>query len=98
MIMDMIVIEESGDVTGLYGDWLHETGIGTVKPNGRASEVEYELVTGSGGWDVRLTDHPRNGVHGGRVIASGCKTRAEALALEVGWIQENILAKGGVRC
>lgn len=106
----LFVIDEQGDLTTLYADDLPD--LGPIKVT-RASNVEYELVPGSGGWDVQLTDETFNGPYAGQVVLNkdqtvlperaaelaqkglyrGFKTRAEALATEVAFLQQNTLGR-----
>lgn len=88
----LLVIDADGDVTTLFADDLPDLGEVQV---GRASHVEPGLVPGSKGWDVVLSDHPLNGEHAGKVIASGVplNQRQHALDLEVQFIQQNILGR-----
>ena len=80
-----LVIDASGGIAGLYSDTL--VGLGEIQSVARASHVEWK----SGGWYVQLSDDPRNGDHRGRIIGEGFVTRADALAFEVTWLEDNKL-------
>lgn len=86
-----LVISQDGGIKGLYDDSL--VGLGELQAVYRASHVEWS--DGSGdipeGWYVKLASCPRNGWHSGKLICTGRSTRAEALAFEVAWLQENTL-------
>jgi len=63
----VIVVDENADtLTALYDDKL--AGLGEVLEVNRASNVEWGLVPGSKGWDVRLTYDLRLGYLKGRVV------------------------------
>lgn len=83
----VITIEPDGSVVMLHDDNGPKLGRAEIA---RASEVEPE--ENGQGWYVRLTDHPLNGVHKGKYIARHVPRRDEAIALEISWIQQNILA------
>jgi hypothetical protein len=80
-----LLIEADGTITALYRDEL--LGLGRVLSVSRASHVEWNLS----GWYVRLSDDLRNGADAGKVIGQGFRTRAEALAHEVQWLEKNKL-------
>jgi len=86
----LILIDNDGDVVTLHADDLPDFGRPKV---GRASHVEPGLVSGSDGWDVVLSDHPRNGAAAGTVVASGIPLdrREEALRIEADYIQREIM-------
>jgi len=81
----LLVIDADGDIQTLYNDSLQN--LGEVVAVARASNVE----PGPGGWDVVLTDEPRNGEFIGTVVGLGYKTRQAALDAEVDFINANIL-------
>lgn len=83
----LIVIRPDGSVESLYDDCLHA--LGRVHGTARASHVE----PGENGWDVVLTDDPRNGKWRGHVVGRGYLTRKEALDAEVAFINANILRR-----
>lgn len=63
----IIIIDESGDnLVTLAADDLPD--FGPVQAQPRASNVEWELVEGSGGWDVILTREAFNGPYAGHVV------------------------------
>ena len=100
---------ETDKITTLHADDLPD--LGKVEKIKRASNVEWEIVPGSGGWDVQLTDEPFNGPFRGTIIVSdilamspeaalslgykGFKMRAEALQAEVAFLQRNVLGRYG---
>ncbi len=86
-----IVIGPEGDITSLYDDGL--VGLGEIQAVKHASHVDWSDGRGFApkGWYVRLSLDARNGQHSGELIGSGFATRAEALAFEVAWLQENTL-------
>lgn len=106
--MDKLIKIHNGVVTTLYADDLPELGKQTVA---RASAVEYGITPGVEGWEVQLSDDPRNSKHRGLLVVNsdtavpkslalswskigryaGFKSRAEALATEVEFIQNAIL-------
>jgi len=81
----VLVIDEAGTIHTLYDDGLHE--IGEVVNTARASHVE----PGENGWDVVLSDDPRNGRFKGHVVGRGFKTRKAALDAEVDFLNEHVL-------
>ena len=83
----LIVINAEGDIQTLYNDNLHA--LGRVHDVARASHVE----PGPDGWDVVLTDEPRNGAWAGHVVGRGFGKRSDALAAEVAFINEHILGR-----
>jgi len=80
-----LTIDRAGTITALYRDELQA--LGDVTSVSRASHVEWDRD----GWFVQLADAARNGTDAGRVIGRGFKTRAEALAFEVQWLEANKL-------
>ncbi|NDQ57288.1 MAG: hypothetical protein GZ088_09470 [Acidipila sp.] len=85
----LIKVTRNGTIQTLYSDdlaRLAEKGHQTVT---RASNVE-PAATGRG-WDVVLTDAEQNGRFKAHVVARNVPLRAEALRLEVEFIQEHIL-------
>jgi len=86
MSEEVYAINDEGEVTTLYAD--HLTELGALKIN-RASNVEPEA---DGTWTVQLSDDPIFGEHRNKVIGSGFKTRAAALAFESAWINQNALS------
>jgi hypothetical protein len=81
----ILKIDKDGNIHCMYEDSLHA--IGEVKAVGRASHVEPSL---DDGWDVTISDDPRNGKFIGHFIGN-FPTRKEALEAEVEFINENIL-------
>jgi hypothetical protein len=81
----LLKIDAEGKINGLYDDSLHN--LGTVKNVARASTIE---PNPDGGWDVRLTDEPRNGQFKGRFIGN-FSTRKKAIEAEVVFVTVNIL-------
>jgi hypothetical protein len=81
----ILKIDSDGNIQCLYADSLHA--LGKVKDVARASHVE---PNPDGGWDVTLTDDPRNGEYKGAFIGN-YPTRREALEAEVSFINANIL-------
>ena len=79
-----VYLIDKGHVTTLYNDTLPDLGPRKIA---RASHVE----PGETGWDVVLTDHPRNGKYKGHVVGRGYPTRREALDAEVDFINQHIL-------
>lgn len=88
----LLVIDTDGTVNALYDDNLAFLGQPEIK---RASEVEPE--PDGNGWYVKLSGDPRNGKHAGEYILRNGRSRAEALAFEVAFIQENCLKGASVK-
>ena len=80
-------VAPDGTVTTLYSDDGPDLGPQEIQ---RASHVEPGK---DGGWDVVLTDHPRNGKWKGHVVARGVKRRQDALRLEIDFINEHCLGE-----
>lgn len=78
-------IEPDGTIRGLYSDALVDLIPGTLEVT-RASNVEFNLATQE--WEARLAQ-PIGPHDAGWLIASR-KTRAEALAEEVRYINSNL--------
>lgn len=85
---DQLLVFSEGTMTSLYDDDLPPVGI--EKQISRASNVEPDFY---GGWTVVLSDNPRNGPWAGKLIGASFGRRADALAFERRFIQENILGK-----
>jgi len=83
-ILKIFSVDQDGNIHCLYADSLHA--MGKVKDVVRASHVE---PNPDGGWDVTLTDDPRNGEYKGAFIGN-FPTRKEALEAEVDFINTNI--------
>ena len=81
----ILKIDKDGNIHCMYEDSLHA--MGKVKAVARASHVEPSL---DDGWDVTLSDDPRNGEYKGAFIGN-YPTRREALEAEVAFINANIL-------
>ena len=81
----ILKIDSDGNIQCMYADSLHA--LGKVKDVARASHVE---PNPNGGWDVTLTDDPRNCKFIGHFIGN-FPTRKEALEAEVSFINNNIL-------
>lgn len=88
----LLVIREDGNVETLYSDDLPQLGPQKIT---RASNVEPD--PDGDGWQVQLSAAPQNGCLKGWVIARHVPTRAEALKLEVDFIQRHILGAGRQR-
>ena len=84
MAEKVFCVEKDGTIIGLHDD---DFILGTQEIT-RASNVEHA----PDGWYVQLTDDPLNGKWAGYEVGRGYATRAEALAAEVKFINENILS------
>jgi len=76
-----LTVNADGTVTALYRDDLLR--LGTPQEVVRASHVDWH----AGAWRVTLSAAVQNGADAGRIIGSGFRTYAEAVAFEIEWLE-----------